>query len=116
MTKFVLGPDIPKACLVNELVDELKLAARAKFVLEPARDGYFESFSVSRVAATGVRPVVWPESLARSTLLDEQVTLTIEKEYREGAVQDTVAVVTCCFVETPHLPVLGIDEDKRLVV
>ena len=116
MTKFVLGPDIPKTCLVNELVDELKLTARAKFVLEPARDGYFESFSVSRVAATGVRPVVWPESLARSTLLDEQVTLTIEKEYREGAVQDTVAVVTCCFVETPHLPVLGIDEDKRLVV
>ena len=116
MTKFVLGPDIPKTCLVNELVDELKLAARAKFVLEPARDGYFESFSVSRVAATGVRPVVWPESLARSTLLDEQVTLTIEKEYRESAVQDTVAVVTCCFVETPHLPVLGIDEDKRLVV
>jgi hypothetical protein len=44
------------------------------------------------------------------------VTLTIEKEYRESAVQDTVAVVTRCFVETPHLPVLGIDEDKRLVV
>ena len=116
MTEFTLGPDISKARPVNELVDELKLATHTKLVLEPTRDGYFEHFPVSRVATTTVRPIARPKSFAHSTLLDKQVALTVEKEYGEGAVQDTIAVVTRCFVETPHLPVLGIDKYKQLVV
>src|SRR5690606_9312033 len=70
---LVLGAESAILRVVLELVQALKRTREPELLLEPARNRLLQLLAPARVRAARVRPVVRPERLGRSALLQQML-------------------------------------------
>jgi hypothetical protein len=85
----------------------------AQFLFETPLDGKIHRLVAPGMRTTTVGPVIRPESFVAGTPLDQQLASVIEYEQREGAMQNTVSIMTAGFVPITHNVVSGIHQNQR---
>src|SRR5690606_29206141 len=111
---LVLGAERAILRVVLELVQELERTREPELLLEPARNRLLHLLAPARVRAARVRPVVRPERLGRSALLQQKLVVAVEHEDRERAMQHARARVAVALRLSADLPIELVDEDQLL--
>jgi hypothetical protein len=116
VTELMLRTEFAERRLVGEMVNMLEAAGGVQFVFETSRCGNLEGLAAPWMAATAVRPVEGPQSLAGRPLLQQQFAIGIEQEYGERAMQHPTVIVAFSFAQMADFVVILVDKDECFVV